>query len=67
MKSEQGPNLLRNDSKVRDPTFGGKEMESKSLSETSKLPRNDSFQSQVSSTMYPLIKTKLKIGLILRH
>ena len=38
LKSEQGPYLPENESEVRDSTYRGKEMESKSFSEASKSP-----------------------------
>ena len=50
------PYLLGNDSEVKDPTYAGKEMESKSLSE---VPRS-AQKSSSSSTQYnlPLIEEK---------
>ena len=42
----QNANLLPNDSEVRNPTYQPKGMESKSVSEASKMPSNESFQSQ---------------------
>jgi hypothetical protein len=38
LKSEQGPYLKQNDNEVRNPTYQGKGMESKSFSDASKMP-----------------------------
>ena len=46
LKSEQGPYLPENESEVRDSTYRGKEMESKSFSEASKSPLKPLSESQ---------------------